>query len=91
MNNLVDSITSYSGWENPWNFKQCVLQSPKLSEAEAEMFIGAWEVASDSELWRFNDIVLGCKSAQNALRLSFPELSDIAAGAIVRAVSYEWR
>ena len=91
MINLNASITSYSDWEHHWDFKQYVLQSPKLSKAEIAMFNNAWEVAIDSKLWCFNDIVLGCKSASNALRLSFPGLSDMATASIVRAISYEWK
>ncbi|WP_296143495.1 hypothetical protein [uncultured Flavobacterium sp.] len=88
MTNLETTIIAFEDWSKPYEFFKSV--SEKLSSEELALFQEIWNKASDPEIWKGLDIVLGCKTAHNFIRTNYA-LDEHAIGLMVRAISYQWR
>jgi len=88
---LNEALAGYSAWDRPWELPTHIQEHLELSGSDKEIFLLAWEAATDATHWQSSDIVLGCKSAHSSLRNQFPFLIEEAIGSIVRAAAYQWR
>ena len=88
---LNDVISDYSAWDRPWEFQKHIQEHINLLTTDKNTFLQAWTEATDTTHWQDSDLVLGCKSAHLSIRRKFSCLSEESVGAIVRAVSYQWR
>jgi hypothetical protein len=90
MTDLEKVISTFDNWGCPWEFQEFVLSSDKLSESDKETFKDIWTKASDSEIWQYSDLVLGCKACHKYIKDNY-SLSDEATSLITHAISYGWR
>jgi len=88
MTNLETTIIAFKDWTKPDEFFKNV--SEKLSSEELALFQEIWEKASDPEIWKHVDLVLGCKAAHNFIRTNYT-LDEHAIGLMVGAISFDWR
>ena len=88
MTNLENTIIAYENWITSEEFFNFI--SEKVTGEDLILFQEIWHKASDPEIWKGLDIVLGCKTAHNFIRNNYA-LDEHAIGLMVRAISYQWR
>jgi|GEM_PF-6001160 len=88
MTNLETTIIAYDDWTTSEEFFNSI--SEKVTEKDLILFQEIWNKASNPEIWKGLDIVLGCKTAHNFIRNNYV-LDEQAMGKIVGAISMDWR
>jgi len=86
---LNEAITIFSDWDKPWLFAEKV--EALIEKTEINEFRILMSEATNEENWKDMDLILGCKVTHQKLKANFSYLSDKSIGAVVRAVSFQWK
>ncbi|WP_306349730.1 hypothetical protein [Flavobacterium sp. '19STA2R22 D10 B1'] len=89
MKTLEQIITTFNNWSQPWTFQEYIITNPELDDEKKSIFNEIWTKAGSDDIWKFSDLILGCKASQNFIRNHY-ELKEDAIANIVRALSYQW-
>lgn len=87
---LETIIISYDDWRHPWKFNEFVTGHKELSLPEIELFNEIYNKAGDINFWN-RDTFESCSQACDEFIKTHYNITDDAASAIVRALSYQWK
>jgi hypothetical protein len=90
--NISEIILAFDGWGKPWTFHESIIKSLGLSPKLKNLFDEIWNNANSEEFWlSAPNLQIAVTEVTRRLASSYPELTNEAASAIARAVSYQWR
>jgi hypothetical protein len=89
--NLQRATKSFDQWHYPWLFIDHVKKQLAGKTAQIKLAEEIQEEANKQDHWINADLVIGCKIAQNELRVRFPDVDEETLALFVKAASYNWR
>lgn len=88
---IFTAATAFLDWTRPWTFYDSVMAQPALTASDRATIEKIWLEVCGASHWQHTDLSQGWATADHALSIAFPWLSEQVRAQFVRAAAYEWR